>query len=178
MTENRNFTSMRNDPKNIFELQRALNYIARFVSEIPAVNPDGIYGAETKAAVSGFQNLHGIEPTGEADFETWTAVFDVYRAKQRKNGTPKPVHVFPHTIASMKEGDSFDEVYVLQVMLRRLSRIYTNIGDAEINGVFDSSTKRAVNDIKGSCGMEQNGEADREFWNIVADTYSAFTFND
>lgn len=175
---NNNFNSMRNNPQNIFELQRFLNYISRFYSDIPKVSPDGIYGAETENAVRSFQKRHGMPVTGETDFDTWTEIVSVHGDLQRKNGMPKSVHIFPLDIVSMKEGDSFDEIYILQVMLRRIGRIYQNLTAIEITGVYDADTVRAVNEIRAHSGLEKNGETDREFWNVIADIYSAFTFND
>ena len=48
----------------------------------------------------------------------------------------------------------------------------------QITGVFDEDTKKAAEDIARYYGKTPSGQIDRELWNIIADTYSAFTFND
>ena len=48
----------------------------------------------------------------------------------------------------------------------------------KFTGVFDEDTRKAVEDFGRIYGKETRGRVDRELWNIIADTYSAFTFND
>lgn len=172
------YTSMWDNSQNVFELQRFLRYIAKYYDEIPTVNPDGIYGAETKDAVIAFQKRFGLEKTGTANTATWDMIRDVYLSLQRQNAVPQPIYVFPLGIPHMEEGDTIEEVYALQLLLRRLGKIYNNITIPEITGEFDSLTTQAVNELKAILGMEQEGRVTREFWNILADIYSAFTFND
>ena len=60
-------------------IQEYLNYIAETYSEIPSVNPDGVYGAATREAVTAFQRLFdipGIE--GVVGGVTWVAIASVY----------------------------------------------------------------------------------------------------
>lgn len=60
-------------------IQEYLNYIAETYSEIPSVNPDGVYGAATREAVAAFQRLFdipGIE--GVVGDVTWVAIASIY----------------------------------------------------------------------------------------------------
>ena len=172
------YTFKRDNRQNVFELQRFLRYIASFYEDIPTVNPDGIYGDETENSVRAFQTRFGIKANGVADGVTWDTIRMVYGELQRKNPLPQPVYIFPLEIPYMSAGDEIEEVYVLQLLLRRLGKIYGNISMPEINGVFDAQTVQAVNELKRLSNMETDGFVTREFWNILADTYSAFTFND
>ena len=173
------YTSKRDNAANVRELQEYLRYISRHTDGVPYVNADGVFGTKTEAAVSELQRRFGLPVTGTADLPTWAAVTEEYRSLQRSTRTPVPVHVFPPELPYMSEGDDFDEVFVLQVMLRRMGRIYQNIGDVEINGTFDAITAAAVNDFKSCCtGLEADGRVDRETWNLLSETYSAFTHND
>lgn len=172
------YTSRRDNAANIRELQRYLRYISRHSEGVPYVNLDGVYGEKTTAATRELQSRSGLPVTGETNFETWTAIVDAYNELFRKNRPPKPIFVFPPDLPHMKEGDAFDEIYVLQVMLNRLGKIYENITDVEISGVFDGKTTAAVNDFKGCCDMKTDGKVDRGTWNMIADTYSVFTHND
>ena len=174
----REYTSKRDNNQNIFELQRFLRYIAQYYNEIPAVNPDGVYGPETENAVRAFQKRFGLEETGTADIATWDMIREVFGVLQRQNRTPQPVYIFPLDIPHMEEGDTIEEIYALQLLLRRLGKIYNNITLPDITGTFDRATTQSVNDLKKISGMETDGRVTRELWNILADTYSAFTFND
>ena len=70
----------RSDSERTFEAQRylrALHFDAA-APEIPLINPDGIYGAETRDAVREFQRTHGLPVTGEIDYQTWTALYAAF----------------------------------------------------------------------------------------------------
>lgn len=163
--------------KNTAELQRFLNYIANFSDGIPTVYPDGKHGPETSAAIRAFQEKNGLVPTGNADFETWNAIVDVYDALQRQNILPQKISGYPLDIPHLKEGDSFEEIYLLQIMLRKMARIFKNITMPDLTGIYDEKTSQAVEDFSRLYGRESNGRVDRELWNILTDTYNAFSDN-
>lgn len=64
--------------QNVFELQTALRALCQTHNNLPLINPDGYFGAETTAAVISAQEFFGLPQTGEADFETWTLLFENY----------------------------------------------------------------------------------------------------
>lgn len=168
-----------NNAANIYELQQYLRYISQNTSWVPLVNPDGIYGIETANAVKTIQRRFGLPATGETNFETWNIILGFYDELYRKNRLPSPIYVYPLNIPFLEEGDAFDEIYILQVMLNRLGKAYTNIEKVDITGEFDRKTTNAVNSFKTCCtNMESDGRVDREAWNLIAETYSNFTFND
>ena len=172
------YFSHRDNRANVYELQTYLRYISRFIKTIPLVNPDGIYGPKTTEAVSEFQKKFGLPVTGEADFETWTRIVEVYDEFVRTERELRPVFVYPTDLPGFKEGDRFDEIYVLQVILRRLGRIFGNVHTAKITGVYDADTKRAVDDLAKRYNRDSKNGVDRELWNLFADIYSGFTYND
>ncbi len=168
-----------NNSANIYELQQYLRYISQNTDWVPLVNPDGIYGIETANAVKTIQRRFGLPATGETDFATWNIILELYLELYRKNRLPSPVHVYPLGIPFLEEGDILDEIYILQVMLKRLSKIYTNISSVDITGKFDTKTTNSVNSFKNCCtNMDTDGRVDRELWNLIAETYSDFTYND
>ena len=92
----------RSDSERTFEAQRylrALHFDAA-APEIPLINPDGIYGAETRDAVREFQRTHGLPVTGEIDYQTWTALSGRARLRDdtgrelgyRRDNTVHPAH--------------------------------------------------------------------------------------
>ena len=172
------YFSHRDNRANVYELQTYLRYISRFIKTIPLVNPDGIYGPKITEAVTEFQKKFGLPVTGEADFETWTRIVEVYDEFVRTERELRPVFVYPTDLPGFKEGDRFDEIYVLQVILRRLGRIFGNVHTAKITGVYDADTKRAVDDLAKRYNRDSKNGVDRELWNLFADIYSGFTYND
>ncbi len=173
----REYYSSSDRRKNIYELQSFLNYIANYISEIPTVYPDGIYGSETSVAVRAFQKKYGLSQSGETDNDTWEAIVESYDDLKRKNRTPNKVAAYPIEVPHLKEGDNFEEIYVLQIMLRRIAKIFKNITMPDLTGVYDEKTSKAVEDFSRLYGRESGGKVDRELWNILTDTYNAFTYN-
>lgn len=72
-------------PEQVKTLQAALNKLPSG----PRVKVDGIYGAETAAAVRAFQESVGLPQTGTADQPTILAMREVLRAMGTYN-TPLP----------------------------------------------------------------------------------------
>ncbi len=65
-------------PGNLI-LEIMLSYISTKVPEIPPVTVDGIFDSDTAAAVTAFQNIYGLEPTGVVNEDTWDMIMNVYQ---------------------------------------------------------------------------------------------------
>lgn len=59
-------------------LQEYLNYISRYIDEIPPVNPTGYFGNRTQDAVIAFQNYYGVTPSGIVGPVVWGGITDLY----------------------------------------------------------------------------------------------------
>ena len=59
-------------------LQYMLSILSDFISAIPSVAVDGIYGSNTKAAVQAAQRRFGLPETGIVDPTTWDLIYDQY----------------------------------------------------------------------------------------------------
>ncbi|MBR5155379.1 MAG: peptidoglycan-binding protein [Clostridia bacterium] len=171
------YSSGRDQSPNISELQEYLSYIADYIRDIPKIYPDGIYGPETQAAVRAFQTKYGLPQTGEADLATWTKIVSTFDDLKKLHKLPQKISAYPLEIPHLKEGDDFEEIYLLQIMLRRIAKIFRNITMPALTGVYDEMTKQAVQDFSRLYGKESSSTVDRELWNIITDTYNAFTHN-
>ena len=60
------------------QLQYMLAILSDFISGIPPVNVDGIYGPATRAAVLAAQRRFGLPETGATDATTWLEIYDQY----------------------------------------------------------------------------------------------------
>lgn len=59
-------------------LQEYINYISRFIPEIPSTGVTGYFGERTQASVIALQNFLGIEPTGTVAAATWDGISNLY----------------------------------------------------------------------------------------------------
>lgn len=65
--------------EDVRALQEYLNYIGRTYTEIPEINVDGVFGAETERAVIAFNRLFGIPgEENRVTAQTWNAVTNIY----------------------------------------------------------------------------------------------------
>lgn len=59
-------------------LQYMLSVLSEYISEIPQVSIDGIYGSATRAAVLAAQRRFRLPETGVTDTRTWNAIYDQF----------------------------------------------------------------------------------------------------
>ncbi len=170
------YSSSNDQSANIYELQEFLRYISDYIKGVPKIHPDGIYGPETQSAVRAFQARFMLPQTEEPDIATWTAIVETYDELQRINQIPNKIAGYPLEVPHLKEGDNYEEIYFLQIMLRRIAKIYQNVVSPDLTGVYDQKTREAVRDFSRLYGKESD-IVDRELWNILTDTYNAFTYN-
>ena len=174
-----NNNSYINDERSaVRELQLMLRYISRYNENIPPLNPDGIFGELTEEAVIAFQKSYNLPVTGEVDLRTWNEIIRVYKDLREKNLPPDPVYVYPPELSALDTNDTFDEVLILQLMLKKLADRYDNIPDVELSGVYDPKTKETVIKLQEVFKIDQTGKVDKQTWNKINALYSAITKND
>lgn len=149
---------------HIRELQGYLYQLARSDTRIPIIIPDGVYGAETAAAVRKFQELYGLPVTGEVDRPTWDSIVREY---QRIVALPLELNVFPSVRYVLREGDEGALVYFVQVMLDLLGGRFADLLPVEINGRFDKKTADAVRAFQRRAQQEETGAIGAETWNAL-----------
>ena len=81
---------------NVFIMQLFLSYISSILLSIPPVNTNGTFDSQMTTAVTEFQRIRAIEPTGMIDEETWNEIVDVYR--QMRFSSYRPIGQYPGTI--------------------------------------------------------------------------------
>lgn len=59
-------------------VQEELNYLSRFIYQVPAIASDSNFGPKTQNAVSAFQSVANLPVTGEVDRATWDKLSEVY----------------------------------------------------------------------------------------------------
>lgn len=159
-------------------IQNLQRYLRQLSFEDDRIRPrppiDGIFDSDTENALRQFQAIKGLPQTGTADQETWEVLFASYRASLANNSPPRAVSLFSRTPSSLelRMGSTGFVISALQYMLTELTLNYRDLGDLEINGVYDEKTKNAVIAFQAQNALRQTGSVDRLTWNRITDQYN------
>lgn len=170
---------MKNHRANVYEVQRflrAIQIVSGKTSNL--INPDGIYGSETTEAVRNFQKQHELPVTGEVDFATWTEIYEVYLIAEEIIDAANAVRGYPHGTSMLKLGDIFDEIFILQFLLRKYEERSGADQSVEMNGIFDKNTENAVKSVQKLFNLAESGTVDKALWNKLADYHNANYINE
>ena len=149
------------------QVQFWLNTISQYVSSIPSVTVDGVYGAGTAAAVRAFQRRYGLTVDGVVGETTWNAIYAQFRSIQVDNGIPNAYPGVP-----LREGDTGQNVRLVQFWLKIARTVYTGLNSPSVDGIFGPSTRRAVAAFQRYFGLTDDGVVGRTTWNKLREVYT------
>lgn len=167
------FGSSGNEVKTI---QQQLNRIADAYPSIPKINdPNGIFGAQTEAAVKRFQNIFNLAQDGIVGKSTWYRIKNVYNGVKKlaeltaENLTFDEVEpIYP---SLLKEGMSGDYIKTLQYYLNIVAYFYPQIPNINVDGYFGPKTKEAVIAFQEMFGLVPDGIVGRDTWKALSNAY-------
>ncbi len=137
---------------DVYALQERLIEL-RYLSGVA----DGVFGAETQAALIAFQKNNSLTADGNAGSATLKKLAGSCKAASRT--TPTPV---PSGTVTLREGDEGENVYILQAYLFELG-YYTG----RIDGRFSAETTEAVKAFQRANGLTADGIAGRGTLSIL-----------
>lgn len=158
-------------------LQVMLNRISQNYPAIPKISlVDGIFGAQTEAAVIRFQEIFNLTPDGIVGRATWNALVRYYVAVTNLAELRSQGQQF-YTINwansnPLQQGDRGIRVEHLQYMLQVLSSYIQEIPPVTVDGVFGSNTRNAVLAAQRRFGLPQTGIVDFDTWEAIYDQFS------
>lgn len=158
---------------HVRRIQRALRILNRGGVEVREVFEDGIYGGETAGAVSDYQIILGLEPTGVVDKETWESLMAEAAGLIERNAPPIPIAPFVNGEKATCAGEECWAVYFAQSMLKFLSSVYSNFTAGGVSGVNDEATAENLRRLQ-SCAKTDytDGTLDKTTWNALAELFS------
>ena len=74
-------------------LQYMLSILSRYISQIPSLTVDGVFGTGTRNAVIAAQRYFGLPQTGVVNAQTWDEIYDQYSGIE--NTSLRNAEVFP-----------------------------------------------------------------------------------
>ena len=136
--------------RDVSIIQHELNRISENYPSIPKITEDcdGIFGAQTDAAVKEFQRVFNLSPNGIIDSATWYRIKYIYNSVKGlgtsfSEGLP-PEEIESTFPVSWQEGSSGSWVKSIQYYLHVIACYYTDLPQIEITGYFGPETRDAV----------------------------------
>ena len=162
------------DKEYISQLQDYLYYISLKDPAIPRIVPDGIYGKQTKNAVSAYQRAHGLKITGDADIKTWDLIKAEYEKIMQNCEAPASLSVFPNSKYTVRLYEKSDTVSFIQLVLSCLHTEYDFGYDVTVTGEYNEEDAEAVKKLQKIHGLQQTGLVDCMTWNCMACDYKMY----
>lgn len=162
---------------SVVTIQVSLNRISQAYPAIPKISSvDGIFGAQTEAAVREFQEVFNLTVDGIVGQATWYAIVRLYTAvtslsELRSEGQRFYANSWANTNPII-QGDRGIRVEHLQYMLSALSAYIPSIPPVTIDGIFGPATRNAVIAAQRRFNLPQTGVVDGATWDDIYDQYS------
>lgn len=155
-------------------LQTMLRVLSEYNGIIPPLIPDGIYGSETRNAITIFQQNNGLPATGIADQTTWELIADQYDNALIFIGKAEPLELIMDPNRVYVLGDYSPNLLIAQSILYYLSDKHTTISAPSRDGVLDNLTSASIQSFQRLIGLPPTGNLDRKTWQQLS---RQFTLN-
>ena len=156
---------------NVRVLQYYLAVIATYYDTIPTINVNGIFDAETEAAVRAFQQQFKLTQDGIVGRQTWQAMEDTYEGIRTSTDLiDGGVILFPGRV--LQAGFQGEDVAMIQEYLSYIASIYPSIPAPAVTGVYGLETTQSVEAFQREFGLTPNGIVGVTTWDAIASLYS------
>lgn len=88
--------------QKVEQLQYMLQVLSEYISQIPRITADGIFGPNTENAVVSAQRWLGLPETGRVDNRTWNEIYEQYSGIE--NTSFRNTEVFPNSSGNGGQG--------------------------------------------------------------------------
>ncbi len=162
---------------SVVTIQVELNRISQNYPAIPKIaSVDGIFGAQTEAAVRKFQEIFNLTVDGVVGRATWYALVRYYiavtrMAELRSQGQRFYANSWA-TTNPIQQGDRGVKVEHLQYMLSVLSEYIPEIPAVSVDGIFGAGTRAAVIAAQRRFNLPQTGIVNAVTWDEIYDQFS------
>lgn len=150
-------------------MQSYLRLISRFYPSIPMVFRTGVFGEDTAAAVSAFQQEFKLPVTGNIDLATWNMIVSVWQhLEQLSTGEGEYNLAVPpgQTVLATLGEEHNPLVPMLQTILQGMAGRFQNMPPVRATGVYDEPTSRAVQSFQRLADLpNEPAYLDRITWN-------------
>ncbi len=167
---------------DVSTVQIRLNRISTNYPAIPKIYPvDGVYGVETENAVKAFQEIFNLPQTGVVDKATWYKINYIYISVKKLaelNSEGIALSEVPKQFKTeLRQGDSGQDIRVLQYYLAVIGNYYEAVTPVEITGNFGAETTASVQSFQKVFGLPQTGVVNKATWNDLYRAYAGIIEN-
>ena len=153
-------------------LQTMLRVISEHNGSVPTIIPDGLYGAETRDAVTTFQRNNGLPATGITDQETWEKIVEKYDDAIIYIGKAAPIEIIMDPNRVYVLGDRSPNLYLVQSILAYLSTLHEPIPEPSREGLLDDRTAASILSFQRLKDLPATGNLDRKTWQQLSKQYT------
>ena len=162
--------------EDVRTIQRELNRIRKNYPAIPAIaETDGVFGADTAAAVRAFQRIFNLTQDGIVGKSTWYRIKSIYNGvKSLSEVTSEGLTIseaqrqFPEVL---RLGDTGIGVQAIRFYLAFLGFFLPELPPIRISDVFDDELRDAVLAFQSTYGLTVDGVVGRNTWNAIQNVY-------
>ena len=162
--------------EDVRTIQRELNRIRKNYPALPAIGEtDGVFGADTAAAVRAFQRIFNLTEDGIVGKSTWYRIKSVYNGvKSLSEVTSEGLSLseaqrqFPKVL---RRGDTGIGVQTIRFYLAFLGFFLPELPPIRISDVFDDELRDAVLAFQSTYGLTVDGVVGRNTWNAIRNVY-------
>lgn len=153
-------------------LQTMLRVLSEYSGAVPTLVPDGVYGNETRDAVTIFQKNNGLPPTGIADQKTWEMITDQYDNAIIYIGKAEPLEIIMDPNKVYVLGEYSPNLIIAQAILYYLSAKHEPISEPSREGILDNATSESILSFQKLNQLPATGNLDRKTWQQLAKQYT------
>ncbi len=158
--------------KPIESMQHMLRVVAQGDSRLLPVVADGIFGQNTRAAVTAYQRARRRPATGVMDLETWELLVEDYDNEIILQGEAEHLIPILNPRQVIRPGDTNYHVLLVQSILRVLCCEYGCVQQVEVSGTMDGPTVAALRRFQSLAGLQPTGILDKITWRHLARQYT------
>ena len=153
-------------------LQYFLAVVGEYYDQLPRWQPnqlDGVFGPQTREAVTAYQRMMGLPETGAVDRTTWNELLSTYQSIL----AARPEQEWLQELAGLPEiflveGMRGEEVRRAQQVINIIARAYPEVPTVGVDGIFGPATRDAVSVVQALVGLPATGAIGPLTWEYMA----------
>ncbi len=162
---------------DVIVIQQQITRIQQNYPAIPIIGAiDGIFGANTEAAVKSFQSIFDLEADGIVGKATWYKISYIFASVKKlaelgSEGIIEPAIPAVPPSEVLRLGSYGENVILAQFMLNLGNKYYYELSPLVVDGVFGNGTKQAVVNFQTFTELDPDGVIGPLTWEYLFYVY-------